>query len=350
VSGTLAAELKRLAADRLGFDLVGVTTADPLARGQQLREWLADGLYGEMAYLFQTGEARTDPSHLLPGARAVVCVALSYHDSPEPSDPSAGPRRAVVARYARRRDYHNVIRSRLVALGQFLEQRRPGTRWRVAVDTAPLLEKELAERAGLGWVGKNTLLINRRLGSELLLGELVTDAPLEPDPPGSPHCGRCRECMKACPSGALRAPFTLDARRCTAYLTIEHRGPLPIEFARTIPPHLAGCDRCQAACPWNRHAQPSCSALFPTRPQLMALDLAVLADLDEKGWRRLVAGTPLRRLGFTRFRRNLALLLPDRQQSALTFAEAGTIKTAPGGSEGPCGGVRPRRRQRGVDI
>jgi epoxyqueuosine reductase len=301
-------EIKTHAQRALGFDLVGFTTGEPLPGAAQLARWVADGAHGEMDYMAETAHIRGDPAAFLPGARSVVCVAISYHSEPEPPELGRGGGRAVVARYARRKDYHVVIRRRLVRLGRFISGIVPGARWRTAVDTAPLLEKELAQRAGLGWIGKNTCLINRRLGSELLLGELVTTVELPPGEPESDHCGRCSACLAACPTRSFDGPGRLDARRCLSYLTIEHRSPIPDRLLPMLAPHLFGCDICQAVCPWNRHAPPSCAPALSTRKPLGELTVAALARLDETGWGTLSAGSPLRRLDFQRMRRNLAAI------------------------------------------
>jgi len=313
VATELAGEIKTHARQALGFDLVGITTAEPLPGAAHLARWVTDGAHGDMAYMAETAHLRGDPRHLLPGARSVVCVAMSYHTEPESPEPGPGVRHAVVARYARRKDYHTVIRRRLVRLGRFISEHAPGSRWRPAVDTAPVLEKELAQRAGLGWLGKNTCLINRNLGSELLLGELVTTVALPPDEPETEHCGSCTACLEACPTRAFDGPGRLDARRCISYLTIEHRGPMPEALLPAVAPHLFGCDICQAVCPWNRHAPRSCASALATRAPLGELTLAGLESLDEAGWIALAAGTPLRRLDFPRLRRNLAAITADRR-------------------------------------
>lgn len=311
MASDLAAEIKAHAHQVLGFDLVGITTADLLPGAAHLAQWVAAGAHGDMGYMAETAHLRGDPHHLLPEARSVVCVAMSYHTGPEPPELDPGHRRAVVARYARRKDYHTVIRRRLVRLGRFIGERAPGARWRPAVDTAPLLEKELAQRAGLGWIGKNTCLINRRLGSELLLGELVTSLALPPDQPETDHCGTCTACLHACPTRAFDRPGRLDARRCISYLTIEHHGPLPEALLPALRPHLFGCDICQAVCPWNRHAPPPCSQALATRVPLGELTVDSLDGLGEAGWRAISAGTPLRRLDYPRLRRNLFAIATD---------------------------------------
>jgi epoxyqueuosine reductase len=305
VSAALAAEIKSFAIRGLGFDLVGITTAAPLAGSEHLANWVADGAHVEMAYMARTAAVRGDPSRFLAGARSVVCVAMSYHEAPEPPEIGPALERTVVARYARRRDYHSAIRSRLVRLGRFVSEREPSASWRPAVDTAPLLEKELAQRAGLGWIGKNTCLINRRLGSELLLGELVTTLELPPDEPETDHCGTCSACLSACPTRAFDGPGRLDPRRCIAYATIEHRSAFPKAVLGGLGAHVFGCDICQAVCPWNTRAPRSCNAALPTRPQLGSLMRKTLEGLDSAGWAALSAGTPLRRLDVQRLRRNL---------------------------------------------
>lgn len=301
----LADRLKS-AARELGFDLVGVTTAEPLAGAVHLRSWLAAGMNSEMAFMADTADVRASPDRFLPGARSAVCVALSCHDAPEPPELEPRDKRVVVARYARRRDYHKGIKRRLVHLGRRLRALSPGSRWRVATDAEPLLERELASRAGLGWIGKNACLINRRLGSDLVLGELVTDAEIAIDARARDHCGRCRACLDACPTGALTAPRRLDARHCISYLTIEHQSNFTPEDAASVIAHLFGCDICQAVCPWNQHAPARCAAALRTRGALGELNLHDLRNLDEPSWERFAAGSPLRRLGFDRFRRNLA--------------------------------------------
>jgi epoxyqueuosine reductase len=314
VASGLAHEIKTYAQEVLAFDLIGFTSADPLPGASRLARWVAKGAHGEMAWMAETVDLRGDPRRFLPGARSVVCVAMSYHTEPEPPEPARADGRAVVARYARRKDYHVAIRKRLIRLGRRIGECVPGARWRPAVDTAPLLEKELAQRAGLGWIGKNTCLINRLLGSELLLGELVTTVELPPDEPETDHCGSCTACLAACPTRAFDGPGHLDARRCLSYLTIEHRSPLPQAFLPALAPHLFGCDVCQAVCPWNRHAPPSCSPALATRPALGSLTVADLEGLDATGWAMLAAGTPLRRLDFPRVRRNLAAIAGSPRQ------------------------------------
>lgn len=316
----LKEELRLFALHQLGFDLFGVAPADPLDGQRHLVTWLEMGFHGGMAYMARTASLRGNPRGLLAGASSVICVACAYHDPPDPPLP---PGHARVARYARRRDYHRVIGKKLSKLGRYLQQKVTGASFRIVVDSGPLLEKELAQRAGLGWIGKNTCLINRKLGSELLLGELITDVPLPPDPPEGDHCGRCTACLAACPTGALVAPYQLDARRCISYLTIEHKSC----FASSplLAGYLFGCDLCQACCPWNRQA-PRVNESLATRSQLSCLDLRALTSLTAEGWAQLSAGTPLRRLRYDGFRRNLMALLTEEEKR--------TTKKSPGTAPG----------------
>lgn len=303
----LTAELLAWAGNEGGFDLVGVADASPLPGAARLARWIAAGAHGSMEYLARTADRRGDPSALLPGARSVVVGAISYLDDGEADAPPRSP--AVrVARYACRRDYHTVLRRRLIRLGHTLAEHAPGAAWRVTVDTSPLLEKELAHRAGLGWIGRNTLLINPERGSWLLLGTLVTDVTLRPSAPQPDRCGECRLCAAACPTSAIGADRWLDARRCISYLTLENSGDIPGDLQSGVGPWLAGCDECQTVCPWNRLARPPVHPSLPRRPELSRLEPSKLSALSQDEWRTLASGTPLTRLTFGRFRRNLAVV------------------------------------------
>jgi epoxyqueuosine reductase len=338
VNEALAAELRAFALQELSFDLVGITSAAPPPGARRLARWIASGEHGEMDWMADTAAVRAEPARFLPGAASVICVAMSYHEPLEPPELAPVGDRVVVARYARSKDYHDVIKPRLVRLGRFLAAQRPGSRWRTAVDTAPVLERALAQRAGLGWIGKNTCLINVRLGSELLLGELFTTVELPPNLPETDHCGTCTACRGACPTRAIRPRRELDARRCISYLTLEHRSELPAELIPPIGAHLAGCDICQAVCPWNRRAAPRSQPLLQPRPHLQRLTLASLKALDEPGFLRLAQGTPLRRLGFGRFSRNLRALGSNLGRS-LTIPARRNIKRASEGTSRPLGEV-----------
>lgn len=315
----LTEDLRRFALDTLGFDVVGITTAGPLPGAARMVRWLERGQHGTMTWMAESAADRADLRRFLPGARSVVSVAASYREARDPGAPGAGTAR--VARYAQRGDYHAILKRRLVALGRFIAARAPGTRWRVAVDTAPVLEREVAGRAGLGWIGRNTCLVNLRFGCELLLGELVTDLELAPDAPGEDHCGRCTACLDACPTGALRADEGLDSRLCISYLTIEHHGPLGPAGSRSLGGHLFGCDLCLAACPFTRRARGGCNPALAARPHLRAPLTGDLLELDAQGWFRFSKGTPLRRLDFGRFRRNLEAVARNQSATPGTWSE-----------------------------
>jgi epoxyqueuosine reductase len=286
--------VRRLAV-ALGFDGVGITSADTLDPAP-VQEWLARGHAAGMSWL---STSRCDPSRVLAGARSIISVALSYHH-PGPRTargPADGPH-GVVARYARGRDYHDVLKLRLQALAARLKARFPEARYRAAVDTAPLLEKALAVRAGLGWMGKNTLLIRPPHGSWIVLGELLTDLELAPDDTEVPdRCGACVRCLEACPTGALVAPYRLDARRCIAYLTIENRGSIPRELRPQVGDRVFGCDACQEACPWNGRARRCRAPDLRPRAGLAHPRLSELLTLDVAGFESRFGGTPVARTG-----------------------------------------------------
>ncbi len=310
---SLTRELKARALAE-GFDLVGVARAGPAASADRLHAWLDAGMHGGMGYMARTAALRGDPAELLAGCRSVVAVAMSYRTSlPASTDPLPGD--AVwVSRYAWGRDYHKVLKKRLIRLGRWLSQRRPGCAWRATVDTAPLLEREWAARAGLGWIGKNTALLNRRLGSELFLGALLTDIGLEADGPAPEHCGRCTACLDACPTDAFPEARVLDARRCIGYLTVEHRTEIPAETAPSVGRMVAGCDICQEVCPWTRRAPADLHAEFRPAEHRFRPSLAALEALDEEGYRSWRRGSALSRIRFPQLRRNLAVARANLQR------------------------------------
>jgi len=264
-------------------------------------------MHGEMAYLERTAALREDPRLLLEGCRSVVAVAMSYHTGHPLSTDPREPGRVWVSRYAWGRDYHRVLKRRLIRLGRWLAEQRPGSAWRAAVDTAPILEREWAARAGLGWIGKSTSLLNRRLGSELFLGILLTDVELVPSDPVPSHCGRCTACLDACPTGALVAPGRLDARLCISYLTIEHRSQIPRALWPRIGTMIAGCDICQEVCPWTRRAPVGLSPAFEPAPHRLSPRLDLLEALDEAGYREWRQASPLNRIQLEQLRRNLTV-------------------------------------------
>lgn len=299
---TVADALRSFALGELGFDTYGVTSAEPLAEAEALARWCAAGCAAELPYLADTESVRAHPATFLPGARSVICVAMAYGGPPDPPLPAD---RARLARYARRRDYHDAIRTRLVRLGRLLTRLLPGARWRPAVDTAPLLERALAARAGLGFVGKSTMLIHPRLGPEILLGELVTTAELPPTPALELRCGSCRRCLDACPTGALRDAFVLDPRRCISCWTIEPRSRVPADARGQTAGYVFGCDLCVAACPFARRSELTFNPALAPRSHLVDPPVTLLRQLDEVGWRRFAAGTPLRRISCARLHENL---------------------------------------------
>ncbi len=263
----LAAEIKQQAR-RIGFDLVGIASAAPSRHRDYLRRWLDEGKAGGMHYLANRFEERADPAQYLPGARSVICVAMNYHVPLQPVPEGEAVHHARVARYSLGDDYHELMKRRLWKVSDWLRRAIPGAQTKACVDTAPVMERELAARAGVGWVGKNTCVIHPRVGSWLLLGEIFTTAELPLDEPLADHCGTCRRCIDACPTGAITAPYEMDARRCISYLTIEHPAPIPTEFHDALGPWLYGCDICQDVCPWNHKApsseDPALQPRFPT--------------------------------------------------------------------------------------
>ncbi len=317
----LAAALKDRAVG-LGFDLVGIARAGPAEGADALHRWLGDGRHAGMEWMAATAEARGDPRRLLPGCRSVVAVAISYRTSPAGSSSfeRAPDDRVWISRYAWGRDYHRLLKKRLVRLGRWLAAARPGTGWRACVDTAPVLEREWAARAGLGWIGKSTMLLNRRLGSELFLGLLLTDLELPPDPPTTAHCGRCTACLDACPTQAFPSPGVLDARRCLAYLTVEHRGELPEELAGALGRTVAGCDVCNEVCPWTRRAPADLHAELQPAPHRFRPRLGELERLDEEGWRTWRQGSALNRIPFRQLRRTLRAVRSNLRSQAATGA------------------------------
>lgn len=298
----------------LGFDLAGVAEAGPSQQHDAYLEWLRAGFHGTMSYLARPDAVarRRDPRAILPGARSVVVVAMSYYvPNREPAANDARPR-GRIARYARNDDYHDVMTRRLEALVGFMRaEAGQEVQARVYVDTGPVLERELASRAGLGWIGKHTNLIHPRWGSWLLLGEIITDLALEPDPPfEQDHCGTCTRCLVACPTGALVAPRVLDARRCISYLTIELKEPIPPDLRPLMGEWIFGCDVCQEVCPWNqKFARLTTELAFRPRDDLAALDLMALLSLDEEGFRRRFQGSPIRRAKRRGLLRNVAVAL-----------------------------------------
>lgn len=307
----LTTEIKRLASD-LGFSLCGVCPAVAPAGAARMDDWLASGYAGQMHYLADRREAYRDPNRVLDGVRSVVMLAMNYRTT-EPIAPTAGQGR--VSRYAwGDADYHDLIHERLDALKQFVVERAPAATVRGVVDTAPLLEREFAQLAGLGWIGKNTLLLNRHEGSWFFLAALLTDAVLEYDASlETDHCGTCRACLDACPTDAFPQPYVLDASRCISYLTIELRDAIPSELRVGMSDWLFGCDVCQDVCPWNSKAPLSRQAAFAPRDGSNPLDLIALFDLDDDAFRMRFRHTPLWRPKRRGLLRNAAIALGNQR-------------------------------------
>jgi epoxyqueuosine reductase len=301
----LTADLKRVAID-CGFDLIGVAEAAVARSAGHLERWLEAGMNGEMEYMARNRHVRSDPRLLLPGCNSVVAVAMSYHcKQPDSTTLEADGGRVWVSRYAWGRDYHRILKKKLIRLGRWLADQRPGARWRACVDTAPILEREWSARAGLGWIGKNTLLLNRELGSELFLGILLTDQKLRPDGPQPEHCGTCTACLDACPTTAILEPRMLDARRCVGYLTVEHRSAIPGKLQPGVGTMIAGCDICQEVCPWTRRAPADLHPEFAPDTRRLRPKLGDLEGLDEEGYAEWRKGSALNRIRFEQFHRNL---------------------------------------------
>lgn len=298
-------------ARRLGFDLVGVCPASEPAGLQQFRDWLAAGYGGEMHYLRDRAAAYGHPRHVLDGARSLVLLGMNYRTN-DPVAAQAGQGR--VSRYAwGEADYHDVIHGRLKQLCDLIKQSAPAANVRGVVDTAPLLEREFAQMAGLGWIGKNTLLLNREAGSWFFLAALLLDVELNYDEPHhTDHCGTCRACLDACPTDAFPRPYVLDATKCISYLTIELRGPIPDRLREGMGDWLFGCDVCQDVCPWNRHAPLSLEPKFSAREDLNPIGLTELFSLDDAEFRRRFRATPLWRAKRRGILRNAAIVLGNQ--------------------------------------
>lgn len=303
----IAAQVKQQARNA-GFDLVGIASAMPSRWGDYLRTWLDGGQAGEMAYLANRFAERTQPEVYLTGAKSVVCVAINYHVELEPLPDAQRKHHGKIARYALGDDYHELLKSRLHTVADWMRQTFPDCQTRACVDTAPVMEKELAARAGVGWLGKNTCLISPRIGSWLLLGEILTTLPLPPDDQATDHCGTCTRCIDACPTGAITAPYQLDARKCISYLTIEHRGQIAPELQPQIGNWLYGCDICQDVCPHNRKApaasDPALAPRFPTG----TMDVDEIESWSEEDYRARLRGSAMKRVKLPILKRNVRIV------------------------------------------
>ncbi len=312
----LETELARQAA-ALGFAAFGVTRADAApAAGERLRAWLAQGAHGDMIWMADTADRRASPTGLWPEVRSVISLGMSYAPAGDPRGLAAHRDRGRISVYAQGADYHDVVKKALKALGRWLVE-QAGEPIKVFVDTAPVMEKPLAQAAGIGWQGKHTNLVSRTDGSWLFLGAIYTTLDLAPAAAHTTRCGSCRACLDACPTDAFPAPYQLDARRCISYLTIEHKGPIPEEFRAAIGNRIYGCDDCLAACPWNRFADAArANRAFLPRAELAAPALDDLLALDDASFRQVFAGSPIKRIGRNRMVRNAAIAAGNSGRAA----------------------------------
>jgi epoxyqueuosine reductase len=320
VNSRLKAELMQQAGE-LGFDCAGVTGASAIAQaGRYFHEFLEAGAHGDMEWLAADPHRRIDPRALWPAVRSVIMLGVNYAPDEDPLAILQERTRGAISVYAQGDDYHEVIKKRLKELARWLVA-AAGCEVKVFVDTAAVMEKPLAQAAGLGWQGKHTNLVSREFGSWLFLGVIFTDADLSRDEAETDHCGSCRACLDICPTQAFPAPYKLDARRCISYLTIEHKGPIPREFRRAIGNRIYGCDDCLAVCPWNKFARAGHEAKLAPRDELRAPDLISLARLDDAAFRHLFTKSPVKRIGRDRFIRNVLIAIGNANDPRLA-AEA----------------------------
>lgn len=300
----------------LGFQQVGITDTDLSQAEMRLKTWLAKNYHGEMHYMESHGSKRCRPAELVPGTQRIISVRMDYlPPDPKMLENLQDKNKAYIARYAWGRDYHKVIRKRLQQLAEKITSVVGKFNYRAFVDSAPVMEKPIAEKAGLGWIGKNTNLINSKAGSWFFLGELYTDLPLPVDQPATAHCGSCQACLDICPTKAIVAPYELDARRCIAYLTIEFRGSIPVEFRHAIGNRIFGCDDCQFICPWNKFAKATQEGDFRPRHGLDSQQLVDLFEWTEDEYLSKTEGSPLRRIGYECWLRNIAIALGNAPTS-----------------------------------
>lgn len=319
-SAALAARIREWAAE-LGFQQLGISDINLAEHEAYLQKWLDAGYHGDMQWMASHGSKRSRPEELVPGTCRVLSVRMDY--LPRGADPEqilASTDKAYIARYTLGRDYHKLLRKRLATLARRISDEAGGGDYRAFVDSAPVLERALAERAGLGWIAKNTMLINERVGSWFFLGEIYTDLPLPTDNARTEkHCGSCRACLDICPTDAFTGPFELDARRCISYLTIEHKGSIDPALRPLMGNRIFGCDDCQLVCPWNKFAQHSDEADFKPRHGLDDSDLVSLFLWDEQAYEAYTEGSALRRIGYERWLRNLAVALGNAPRSRATI-------------------------------
>ncbi len=303
---TIAEQIKAKARE-IGFDLVGIAAATPSVYTDYFRQWLAAGRHGSMGYLADRLDERTDPAAYFPGARSVISVACNYRvdlESPEAAGEDGHEGHGRIARYALGDDYHIVMKDRLHDLADWLRATVPGCRTRSSVDTAPVMEKELAARAGIGWMAKNTCIINEKMGSFILLGQVLTTLELPADEPVDDRCGSCTRCIDACPTAAITGPYEMDASRCISYLTIEHRAEIAVELRPKIGDWLYGCDICQDVCPWNRKAPATDDPAFSPRFASGTLEWKKVLDWTDEQFKSELKGSAMKRVKLPMWKRN----------------------------------------------
>ena len=305
----------------LGFQQLGIADTDLTQAEQHLASWLAHGHHGEMEFMHRHGSKRTRPAELVPGTQRILSVRMDYlPDEPDPGAVLDDPARAFVSRYALGRDYHRLMRNRLQRLASQIEGVVGELGYRAFVDSAPVMEKAIAEKAGLGWIGKHSNLLNRSAGSWFFLGELYTDLPLPVDPAVEAHCGDCEACIDCCPTRAIVAPYQVDARRCISYLTIELKGSIPEALRPLLGNRIYGCDDCQLVCPWNRFATPTSEQDFAPRQGLDTATLLELFDWSEDEFLSRTTGSAIRRIGYQRWLRNIAVALGNADPDPLVVS------------------------------
>jgi epoxyqueuosine reductase len=314
-------------AEELGFAACGIARADAAPRaGERLRQWLGEGAHGSMIWMESRADQRASPAGLWPEVRSVIALGMSYASANDPLALAEQGEFGRISVYAQGADYHDVVKRNLKALARWIVEHARDSDLKVFVDTAPVMEKPLAEAAGLGWQGKHTNLVSRDHGSWLFLGAIYTTLELVPDAPGASSCGSCRACLSACPTDAFPAPFRLDARRCISYLTIEHKGPIPHEFRAAMGNRIYGCDDCLAVCPWNKFAAAAqANQAFVPRAELVAPELADLMALDDAGFRQVFSGSPIKRIGRDRMVRNCLIAAGNSGSDALVPVVVGLL-------------------------
>lgn len=304
-----------------GFAKMGICRPDAIPdAGARLADFVADGRHGQMGWMAERMTWRADPSALWPEAKSVIMLAEPYTPDDDPLAALERHDRATISVYARNRDYHDLVKKRLKRVGRWLLDQAPGAEIKVFVDTAPVMEKPLAQAAGLGWQGKHTNLLSRDLGNWFFLGAIFTTVDLPPDTPEDEHCGSCTACLDICPTAAFPAPYQLDARRCISYLTIEHKGPVDRDLRALMGNRIYGCDDCLAICPWNKFAQTATELRYAARPELVSPRLEDLAALDDTAFRALFSGSPIKRIGRDRFVRNVLYAIGNSGDAQLIHA------------------------------